>query len=328
MSDRGLRALLAPFAPFLADPETTEVVVNRPGEIGVERAGSWSWREEPSLTFDRLDAIGVLAAFHSSQDLSPSQPLCAATLPGGERLQVCRPPATPAGMISLTIRKPGERVGRIGDEGFGSMFAGANAGPSRRSLADKKLIELHRARDWPEFFRLAMRERKTIGVCGKTGSGKTTLLKKLLAEIPDTERIVTIEDTAEFGTAGPANRVNLFYGDGRANLTAEDVLKASLRCRPDRIIMQEVRGAEAFGFFRALASGHSGATSWHAEEGHEWDALELMVKQSAAGAAIADEAIRRYLRQYIDCLVYVARDATRFHAPRVWLKAAGEGTNT
>ena len=106
MSNRALRHLLTPFLPFLANPETTEVVVNRPGEIGVESGGVWSWHQEPSLTFDRLDAIGMLAAFNSGQDIAPTHPLCGAALPDGERIQVCRPPATRPGTISITIRRP------------------------------------------------------------------------------------------------------------------------------------------------------------------------------------------------------------------------------
>ena len=232
MSNTALHHLIRPFLPFLADPRTTEVVVNRPGEFGVE-AGTWSWHKDDSLTFERLDAIGVLAAFNSSQEFGPHSPLCATVLPGGERLQVCRPPATLPDVISLTIRKPSERVMRIDDPDFEALFDTTNTGPTRRARADEHLVALYRSKDWKAFFKLAIRQKKTLGVAGSTGSGKTTLLRRCLMEIPEIERIVTIEDTAEFGTAGPPNRVNLFYGDGRANLAAEQVLKASLRMRPD-----------------------------------------------------------------------------------------------
>ena len=106
MSSRTLRHLLAPFRPFLTDPATTEVVVNRPGEIGVEAGGTWSWHQEPGLTFDWLDSLGILAAFNTGQDIAPTHPLCGAALPDGERIQVCRPPATMPGSISITIRRP------------------------------------------------------------------------------------------------------------------------------------------------------------------------------------------------------------------------------
>ena len=325
MSTRTLKHLLAPFTPALADPATTEIVVNRCGELGVEKGGGWSWSHDNRLTFDYLDAFGILAAFDANQDLSPSQPLCAASLPGGERLQVCRPSATAQGVVSLTIRKPGGKIGNIDDANFGALFSKTNTGKTRRSMSDDMLIEIYRRKSWVEFFRMAVRSRKTILVGGATHSGKTTALKKMMMEIPAHERIVTIEDTSEFAGAGPSNQVNLFYGDKQANLTAEDLVKASLRCRPDRIIMQEIRGAESFAFIRALAAGHPGGmTSIHAEEGHEFDALELMVKQSEAGRALPPDDLTRYLKQYIDITAYFAKDDDGYHATNVWFRAAEE----
>jgi len=316
-----LEHLIQPFVPFLANPATTEIVVNRPGEFGVETNGQWSWHHEPSLTFDCLDAIGVLTAYRASREFNPSNPEVATTLPGGERLQACRAPATFPETISLTIRKPTRRKVGLDDDEVSSLLHRTNAAAGR-SNADTELSKLYHAQDWRGFYRLAMRAKKTIGVCGKVATGKTTFLRRLLAEIPETDRVVTVEDTAEFGDAGPGNRVNLFYGDGRANLTAEQIIKASLRMRMDWLIMQEVRGPEAFGFIRALASGHSGATSWHAEEGEEFDALELMIRQHEAGRAIPD--VRRYLKTYIDVVVYCAKDASGYHTPRVWFKAVDE----
>ena len=318
--NKTLHHLLKPFEPFQHTPTVTEIVVNRCGQFGVEDSGKWSFYDEPFLTYDRLEAIAILAAYATSQDFGPDTPLCAASLPGGERMQACCHPATTPGTISLTIRKPSEKLMSLDDVDFPALFTETNTGHTRRSRSNAELARLHRDQDWRGFFKLAMRERKTIGVCGSVGSGKTTFLKRLLREVPDTDRIVTIEDTAEIGDVGPSNRVNLFYGDGRAKLTAEDVLKASLRMRPDRLIFQEIRAGEAFAFLRGLATGHSGATSWHAEEGREWDALALMVRQHQAGRAIPDGDMQRYLEQFIDIIVWVSRDDTGFKAPRVWLK--------
>jgi type IV secretion system protein VirB11 len=321
--ERTLRTLLRCFEVFLEHAATTEVVVNRPGEVGVEQAGQWSWHDMPELTLERLDAISILAASMTSREVDASQPLCASTLPGGERIQICRPPATMPGIISLTIRKPATKARTIDDPDFENLFLEANRGPTRRTQADEALLQLYRAQDWRGFFKAARTARKTIGACGATGSGKTDLLKRLLQLTSEHARVVTIEDNPEFGELGPRNRVNLFYGDSRANLAAEDTLKAALRMRPDEIWMQEVRGAEAFAYLRALAAGHpGGCTSWHAEEGQEWDALELMVKQHPAGLAIPEASLRQYLRQYIDIVVWCARGENGFRAPRVWFKAA------
>ncbi len=315
-----LSSLIEPFAPFLADPQTTEICVNRCGEFLVE-AGTWTVHTDSSLTYDRLDAIGILAAYAGGQDFGQSQPLCGANLPGGERLQACRPPATPNGVISLTIRRPSEKEMRLDDPDFFGLFEHTNAGQSRGNRADDDLRRLHQAKDWRAFFRLAMHERKTIGVCGHVGSGKTTLLKRLLREIPSTERVVTIEDASEFGNAGPDNKVKLFWGKDRAGLMMEDCLAAALRMRPDRTIVQEIRGADSFGFLRSLVV-FPGATSWHAEEGQEFDALELMVKQHPAGAMIPDAALRAYLRSYIDIIAFCARDGNSYTVPRVWMREA------
>ena len=323
--ERTLRLLLADLSAWLGDPATTEVVVNRPGEVGVERAGQWTWHDVPNLTFERLDAIAILAAAQTSREIDGANPLCPSTLPDGQRIQVCRPPATRPGIISMTIRKPAAKARSVDDSDFPGLFGEANAGPARRTRADRALVDLFDRRDWREFFKRARLARKTICATGSTGSGKTDLLKRFLQLTPPSHRVVTIEDNPEFGELGPRNRVNLFYGDGRSGLGAEDAVKAALRMRPDEIWLQEVRGAEAFAFLRALAAGHpGGGTSWHAEEGQEWDALELMVRQHPAGEAIPDARIRSFLRQYIDIVVWCARGDAGFSAPRVWFKAAEE----
>ena len=320
-----LRRLLRPFDGFLADPDTREVVVNRPGKVGVERSGGWSWHAVPELDFDRLDEIAILAGFQTAHDVDEAHPLCGSTLPDGQRIQVCRPPATRPGVISLAIRRPAQTARKVDDPDFEALFAAANSGSSHRSRADAELIALHRAKDWRPFFKLARRCRKTFGICGATGSGKTDLLKRLLQLTTDSVRVVSIESDAEFGELGTHNRVSLFYGDDRAKLSPEDVLKASLRLRPDEIWMQEVRGAEAFAYIRALAAGHpGGGTSWHAEEGQEFEAFELMIKQSPAGVAIPDDKVRALLRTYIDVVIWCARGDNGFSAPRVWFRAAEE----
>jgi type IV secretion system protein VirB11 len=318
-----LLRLLQPFDPFLTAEGVREIVVNRPGEVGVENVEGWSWHRTPELDYDRLEEISILAGFQTSHDVDDEHPLCGSTLPGGQRVQICRPPATAQGIISLAIRKPATTARRVDDDDFEGLFATANAGPSRRSLADAELVALYRARDWRAFFKLARKARKSFGFCGSTGSGKTDLLKRLIQLTPDSVRVVSIESDAEFGEIGTRNRVSLFYGDDRAKIASEDALKASLRLRPDEIWMQEVRGAEAFAYIRALAAGHpGGGTSWHAEEGQEFDALELMVKQHPAGATIPDNKVRQLLRQYLDVVVWCARGEDGFSAPRVWFKAA------
>jgi type IV secretion system protein VirB11 len=94
--------------------------------------------------------------------------------------------------------------------------------------------------------------------------------------------------------------------------------------RPDRIIVQEVRGGEAMGFLQALASGHSGMTSWHANEGGEWEALAMMVRQHNAGQAVPPDEMYAFLKQFIDVIVWAAKEDRGYKVPRVWLKGVSQ----
>ena len=318
-----LRLLLEPVAGFLADAAVTDVVVNRPGEAGVERAGSWSWHAVPELTFERLDAIATLCAALSQQDVGPERPLCASVLPDGQRVQVCRPPAVAAGTLSLTIRRPSDFVPTIAGLAAGGLFDHTEPAASRVHPRDAELLALHRARDWERFFPLAVRAKKTVIVTGDTGSGKTTFAKALIQAIPLDERLITIEDTAEFIGLPQRNRVALFYskgGQGLARVQSEDLIEAALRMRPDRILMQELRDGAAFTFLRALAAGHPGAiTTCHAGGAAEaFDALRLMVKQHVAGRHLADADVRALLRQRVDVIAHCRRGPGGFAIEEVF----------
>lgn len=322
--ERTLRYLLAgSIQPFLDDPRTTEVVVNKPGEVGVEQDGKWSWYDRPGLTFDRLDAIAILAGAMTTREVDSSQPLCTSTLPGGERIHIARPPATHPDRISLTIRKPATFARTADDPDFIPLFSTANSTLSRRGKVDEDLITLKRAGDWRAFWGLARRTRKTIGITGRTGSGKTDVAKRLLQLTAPEVRVITIEDNPETGGLGPRNTVNLFYGDSRARLTAEACVQGALRMRPDEIHLAEIRGAEAFAFLRAVAAGHPGSiTTWHADEGQEIAALVAMVKQHEAGRALDD--VEQRIRAFVDIIVWCDRNENGFAAPRVWMRAEEE----
>ena len=221
---------------------------------------------------------------------------------------------------------PVKAVHTVRDPDFGELmraavipaFAGR---PDGDGDADTELLALYRAKDWTAFFALAVKAKKTIAATGSTGSGKTSLLRRLMQEIPAEERLVTIEDTAEFGPLPLRNRVSLFYGS--ANVSAENAAEASLRMRPDRVAMQELRGAEAFAYLRLLAAGHPGGlTTWHAEEGDPFTPLALMAKTSAAGRNIPDDKLLVILRSLIDIVAFCRRDGRGFSVPSVYYRAA------
>jgi len=319
--DRPLRAYLAPIADALADPATTEIVVNRPGEVGIEQRGEWRWRSVPEFTFERLDQIGILAGWQTGRDADESHPYVNTTLPDGQRIHICRPPATLPDVIAMTIRKPPATARRIDDADFPALFAETNLGGMRSTRHDAALRDMLAARDYRAFFRLARQARKTICVTGRTGSGKTDFLRRLLQETPETTRVVTLESDPEFGSLGPRNRVNLFYNDQHPEMQAEDAIKSVLRMYPTEVWFQEVRGPEAYPLLRMWAAGHSGGgTSWHAEEGREIEALMLMVRQHPAASILPDERLAEWCRLYIDIIVWCDRGADSFRAPRIWMK--------
>lgn len=298
--EKTLLALMARLMGELSDPATTELVINRPGEMMVERNGVFTTVKDPSLTYDYCYQVAVLAASMSNQDVGPAQPGCASSLPGGYRIQVCLPPIVPTGTVSLTIRK------RATD------FV-----PTLPWLQDKGYFKsLDPSVDWVAFFEDAVRRKSTIMAVGETGSGKTTFAEALIRAIPLSERLVTIEDTAEWDALPHQNRVSLFYSKGSQGSTtvgAVDLLEYALRMRPDRILMQELRDGAAFTFLRVLAAGHAGGISTaHALTAPKGiDALALMVRQSEAGKTIEDSDVRAMLSSYIDIIVHCDRDPFR-----------------
>ena len=299
--------------PFFNDPATTEVVVNRPGKVGVEAGGRWTWHDMPELTFKRLEAISIAAAYLSGQDIDARRPACGCTLPGGFRIQIALPPLVPAGRISLTIRKRAK-----------------DFTPTLDWLDNRDYFRaLDPAVDWPGRFRSWVHAKKTILIAGEIGSSKTTLAEALCGEIPLHERLGTVEDAAELSDLPHVNQVNLFYskgGQGVSSITAEDCIEMLLRMRIDRPVVQELRDAAAWAFLRINMAGHPGGmTTIHAEspEG-AMDAAVGMILQHPAGAALGEQGIRNLLHRYIHVVVHCSKDrsaapgANPYHVTGVW----------
>ena len=170
-------------------------------------------------------------------------------------------------------------------------------------------LNLSGARDAPAVLREAVRERRNIIVSGGTSTGKTTFLNALLAEIPLSERLVLIEDTEELKVPH-RNLVGLIAARGslsESGVTAEDLLVAALRLRPDRIILGELRGAEAFTFLRAVNTGHPGSmTTIHADTPQRaLEQLALLVLQT--GSRLSRDDVRHYVRESIDVFIQLER---------------------
>lgn len=308
---------LRPLRGHLDAPEVLEVCVNRPGVILVESQDGWHEHAAPELTQERCLSLATAVATYCDQQINQEHPLLSATLPSGERIQFVIPPAVPRGTVSITVRKPSRNIKRLAEFEHEGLFA-LLAPPGGRSVVtrdqvDSELALLKDAGRYAEFLRLAVRQRLTVVVSGRTGSGKTTFMKGLVEEVPRHERLVTIQDTAELTLPHHPNVVHLFYSkdaQGMARVTAKSLLEACLRMRPDRIFLAEVRGDECFHFLRLAASGHPGSiTSVHAGScALAFEQMALMIRETGAGGGLSLEEIRGLLHSVIDLVVQFDRD--------------------
>lgn len=309
---------LEPLAAFLDDEAVREIVVNRPGEIGVETAQGWRWVEDDRLTAPWLTTLARAAAAHTGQDVSASHPLCSTSLPSGARCQIVLPPA--ASDVTLAIRRAMGSAPSLEGLASGGLFAGTGGASGRTEEA--RLAALARSADWPAYLELAVRARKTILVSGATGSGKTSFARSLIAQIPAEERLITIEDVRELDPP-QRNLVSLVWsrgGQARASLGPGDLLEAALRMRPDRILLGEVReGASAFHLLRNVASGHPGsiATIHAGSADLALDQLCLLTKETSAGRDLPREDVRALFDKLIDIIVQLERRAGVFHVTEV-----------
>jgi type IV secretion system protein VirB11 len=307
---------LRPMREQLDAPGVLEICLNRPGELLVETSTGWRSVAAPDMTVERCLSLATAVATFCDQQISQERPLLSATLPSGERVQFAIPPAVPRGTVSITLRKPASLIKGLRafeQEGlFERMASAATAGDEIRPI-EAQLRQLRQARRFADFLRLAVRQRQTIVVSGRTGSGKTTFMKGLIEEVPKQERLITIQDTAELTLPHHPNVVHLFYskdGQGTARVTAKSLLEACLRMKPDRIFLAEVRGEECFQFIRLAASGHPGSiTSVHAGScALAIEQMSLMIRESGAGGGMTMDEIKRLLRLVIDVIVQFDRD--------------------
>lgn len=290
-----------------------EVVVNEPGIALVETYKGWTRHVVPELTFKHLTELAVSVATYTGQKIDERTPLLSATLPTQERIQFVTPSATAQGVVAIAMRKPSKAVRRLDELEQSGLFSRLLKPRTGLSATQRQLLDFKRSGHFADFFKLAARSKLNIVLAGATGSGKTNFLKALCEEIPAHERVITIEDAAELLLEGRANKAHLFYSKGRqgiSDITAEALLEACLRLRPDRIIQAELRGEEAFSFLNVAASGHPGSmTTLHAGSCDEvFDRIALMVRMSRAGSGMTMAEIDRMARRVIDVVVHFQRE--------------------
>lgn len=281
---RGLGVL----GQIITDTDITEVMINGYEDIFVEKAGKLKKLTNHFESRQELETIITKFVSQAGRVVNESEPIVDTHLEDGSRVNVVMPPIALNGPIVTIRRFP------------------------KDAMTVEKLIQYGSITpEVAEVLELLVRARYNIFVSGGTGSGKTTFLNALSNFIPCDERIITIEDSAELQIKNIDNLVRLETRnagpDGSGAITIKDLIKSALRMRPDRIVVGEVRGAEALDMLQAMNTGHDGSLSTgHANSTYDMlSRLETMVLQGAAGLPL--EAIRQQIGSAVDIIIHLSR---------------------
>ncbi len=324
VENAALDSYLLPLKQMLDRDGVSEVSINRPFEAWVELKGDMVREELPSFDINHLKSLGRLIAQSTEQRLSEEEPLLSATLPNGYRIQIVFPPSCEQGCVVMSIRKPSSIKWNLDDYEKMGIFDNTSVGEveDKNDLILAKLLKLNRIKD---FLQRAVLYKKNIIISGGTSSGKTTFTNAMIQAIPHEERLITVEDAREIDLSFHANRVHLIAskgGQGRSKVSTQELIEACLRLRPERIIVGELRGSEAFSFLRAINTGHPGSISTlHADTPKmAIEQLKMMVMQAGLGMSPAE--IASYIKSVVDVVVQLKRGVKgRRYISEIYFKA-------
>ena len=296
--------LLAPLKDWLSDPAVSELMINQPQQVYIEKYGEITWHSVPELTEYHVLLLCQLIANESQQQLNQQYPLLSAALYDGSRVQIALPPT--ALYPTLSIRRQVLQQATLTDYEGSGFYNHVDSG----SKDNCELTPLYQQKHWSRFVTKAIELKKNIVVSGGTSSGKTTFLNACLQHIPTAERIILLEDTREIRLSQP-NHVSLLSSKGQqglSSITMQDLVQCSLRLRPDRIIIGEIRGMEIIDFISACSTGHEGSlTSIHANNPKA--ALMRMVQLYKLNnvPSMTDKDILREINSVVDIIVQLEK---------------------
>lgn len=319
MSIKALEFHLSPLMPFLTMDGVTEICINQPQQVFVEKAGKFICYPVSALEYNFLEALVALIAEFNHKTFPV--PLLSGSLLHGERVQVVMNPGCEKQKIVCAIRRQQMQDLALNDYvGLGSFDALAVSEQAQPNK-DQYLQTLYHKKDALEFIKEAIRARKNILISGGTGTGKTTFLNACIKSIPECERIITVEDTREVKVPHP-NAAHLLFNEEDEEITSLNMFKACLRLRPDRIFLSELRGAEVWPYLRAANSGHPGSLSTVHADSPEGAITQLVFMMQQAGSTSTEEQIRHYIKSIIHVVIQLKRDPKRFmRVEEVWFGA-------
>lgn len=315
-----LSNLLKPLAPYFENDSITDISINKPGEIWVDDGKKSSCVPVPVLDFNKCQALAQQIATASEQIVNEQKPILSAYLPKGERVQIVLSPASlwidtsiaPTQTIAFSIRKLHTSNLKLSNYAKNGGFYFVNKNTEEVKEHDAKILALYKNQQHEKLLSYAVCNKQNILISGATYSGKTSFLNMLLKEIPLNERLITIEDVPELDVPHP-NRVRLFYsrgGQGRATVQASDLVLSSLRMRPDRIIVGELRGDDAIHWLAAANSGHPGTIATiHADE-PQMALKKLALMVLSAQSNLQYEDVCRYIKSIVNIIVQLKRNAS------------------
>lgn len=292
----------------------TELMINRPNECFIEDSSGVKRIVDERLTLNSLTDLANVLTILNNKHITAQSPMHSVTLPDGERCHIIIPPACETGTVVFSFRKPSNNRFTLQDYASTGRLANfkltqtASENDSEHSLHnyEQELLNLLKARNTTDFFKLAIDKRLNICLVGGTGSGKTTFTKSLADLVDPQTRIITIEDTHELDLPNHPNRVHLFY---KEHITAKSIIASCMRLKPDRIFLTELRGDEAWDYLSALNTGHQGGlTSVHANDAISvYYRIAQLAKESEAGQGMDYQYILNIVKSTIDVVCFFER---------------------